>query len=101
MSRLVRRPCAGCAAGVLHIVDVDTDEPLVLDAAPVDEGTVAVYCFAGFGVARRYGRPARVQPAWVEHVCPSPTVATPPVAKPFDPYEDESPAVQQSGGWRS
>lgn len=101
MSRLVRQACPGCGADVMHMADVDTDEPLVIDDLEVDDGNVAVYRVKGFAVARRYGRPARIQPAWREHVCPTPTVTTPPAAKPFDPYEDEPAAVQQHGGWRA
>lgn len=97
---VVQQPCRGCGVPVLHIEDVDTGEPIVLDARPVDEGNVAVYKVAGLAVARRYGRPARIQPAWREHDCPDPTVATP-AAQPMDPYEDKSPAEQQHGGWRA
>lgn len=99
-ARPALRTCPGCGAVVLHIIDVDTDEPLALDADRVDEGTVAVYAVGPAAVARRYGVPARVQPAWREHDCPTPTVTTPAISAPVDPYEDEPAAAQQHGGWR-
>lgn len=99
VDRLPRTTCPGCSGQVLHVVDVDTDEPIVVDAEPTDEGRILVWALKGHAYARRYGQPARVQPSWSEHECPSPTVLTP-VAKPVDPYEDESPAKQQHGGWR-
>lgn len=98
-----RLPCRGCGVDVLHIEDLDTGEPIVLDAERVDEGNVVVYAPPSrpeFSVARRYGRPARLQPAWREHDCPTPTAGTP-APRAVDPYEDESPAAQQHGGWRA
>lgn len=97
--RVIKEPCRGCGADVLHIEDVDTQEPIVLDAGQVDGGHIAVYTVGDHAVARRYGQPARIQPAWSEHDCPTPTVSVPRPAP--DPYEDESPAAQQHGGWRS
>lgn len=98
MAEIVRTGCLGCGAETLRILDADTDEVLVLDPERVDGGHIAVYAFEGFAVARRYGKPARIQPAWQEHDCPAGPQPT--VAPPFDPYEDEPAAAQQHGGWR-
>lgn len=96
---VVQYPCPDCGRPVLRIEDIDTGELVCVDAEPVDEGTVAVYRVARHAFARRYGRPARVQPAWREHPCPS---ASPIRGEGFtDPYEDVSPAAQQHGGWRA
>lgn len=101
MSEVLDRECPGCGAKVLLVEDVDTGEPLVLDLQPVDEGHVTVWSLKGYGVARRYGAPARWQPAHQEHDCPTPTAEMAAVREPVpDPYEDEPPAVQQHGGWR-
>lgn len=96
---LARTECLGCHADVLHVRDVDTEEPVVVDPEPVDGGHIVVWALRGHAYCRRYGQPARLQPAWNEHQCPTPTVLVP-RAKPLDPYEDESPAAQQHGGWR-
>jgi hypothetical protein len=102
VERLPRTACRGCAEQVLHVEDVDTGEPIVVDPTLVEGGHIVVWALKGHAFARRYGQPARVQPAWDEHVCPSPTVLVPPAAvTPQDPYEDESPAAQQHGGWRA
>ncbi|TYP82040.1 hypothetical protein [Blastococcus xanthinilyticus] len=94
------QPCRGCGAPVLHVVDVDTDEPIVVDAATVDGGRIVLWSIKGNAFARRYGQPARLQPAWAEHRCPAPNLSVPPAAA-VDPYEDASAAAQQHGGWRS
>ncbi|TKJ25257.1 hypothetical protein [Blastococcus sp. CCUG 61487] len=99
--RLLRTRCPGCRAEVVHVEDVDTDEPIVVDPAQVDGGRITVWALHGHAYARRYGQPARLQPAWEEHVCPTPTVLTPAARPVFDPYEDTPAAAQQHGGWRS
>jgi len=99
VSEVLHRECPGCGAPVLLVEDVDTGEPLVVDADPVDEGHVTLWTLKGFGVARRYGAPARFQPAHREHDCPSPTAEMVARVVP-DPYEDAPAAVQQHGGWR-
>ena len=99
--RLPKTSCPGCRALVVHVKDTDTDEPIVLDPAPVDGGRISVWSLRGHAYARRYGQAARLQPAWREHVCPSPTVLVPSARPVEDPYEDKSAAAQQHGGWRS
>jgi len=68
---------------VILVEDVDTLEPILVEPAPADGGRIVVWALAGNAYARRYGQPARVQPAWREHVCPS-------LAAPAGPYEDVS-----------
>lgn len=101
MSEVLNRECPGCGADVLTVEDVDTGEEIVLDVAPVDEGHVILWSLKGYGVARRYGAPARIQPAHREHECPTPTADMLAARRVVpDPYEDAPAAVQQHGGWR-
>jgi hypothetical protein len=95
---LTRSTCLGCHQDVVVVRDVDTSELLQLDAEPVDEGHVAIWAIAGRAVCRRYGRPALRQPAWQVHQCTAPTPAVEQLAD-GDPYDDESPAMQQAR-WR-
>lgn len=89
------RPCLSCDAPVVRAKDVDTQELVVVDAEPVDDGTVRIYSLKRHAFARRYGQPGQVPPVYREHVCPGSQPA--PVA---DPYEDAPAAAQQHGGWR-
>ena len=98
---LTRATCPACHEQVIVVRDVDTNELLKLTTRPVDEGHVAVFSIAGRAVARRYGRPALRQPAWVVHQCPGngqgPDEGV--VVIDGDGYDDESPALQQAR-WR-
>jgi hypothetical protein len=99
VDRLEPHPCRCCGSPVLVVTDVDTDEQIVVDQAQVDGGHIVLWAIAGHAFARRYGQPARVQPAWEEHACEG---CPPAPRRPAeDPYEDQPPAVQQHGGWRS
>ncbi len=101
---VAKLPCRGCAQLVMHVEDVDTGEAIVVDPPHVEGGRIFVWSIRGHAFARRSGQPARVQPAWEEHQCPTPTVLVPPPGASLtasDPYEDKSAAEQQHGGWRS
>jgi hypothetical protein len=92
-----RSLCLACHEPVLVIRDIDTDELLQLDVERVDEGHVALFAFADRAVCRQYGRPALAQPAYEVHACAMSAGAA---LADGDPYEDDSPAMQQAR-WRT
>lgn len=71
-----RHACPGCGGQVLDVDDADTGERLVLDYQLVDEGHVRVLAAGPAVVARQSGKPARVQPAYRVHRCPTPVAET-------------------------
>lgn len=97
MTRLLQRECPICGAPVIPAQDLDTDEVIVADVDRVDEGRIRLWAIKEHAFARRYGTPARLQPAWREHACAVAQAKAP----AEDPYEDASPAAQQHGGWRA
>ena len=97
MTRHLTRTHA-CGDQVLVVRDVHTREELVLDADPVDQGSVVV--LPAVPAAIRYGQPARQQPAWQEHVCIHTKQRHGEPGPCPDPYAEPTPGLQQAGGWR-
>lgn len=94
---LVRATCTSCQAPVVMVRDIDTSELLFLDVEKVDQGHVTVFAVGHRAVCRRYGAPARRQPAWRVHSCPE--QPGPRLVDDSDPYEDVPEALQQAR-WR-
>ena len=97
--KLPTSACPGCTAETSLVEDVDTHERIRIDVDRVDDGHIVVWSIKGNAFARRYGKPARIQPAWREHECPAGVPAV--TGRADDPYADLTPAAQQHGGWRA